>query len=471
MLGGVVLAGGLLLAPRAVAQPVPAVQDAIVADALADKSGHEFLTRLCDDFGGRLTGSANNRGALERTVAELKALGVDARLEPFKMPGWVRDDDEAELVAPLKRKLRAAALSYTRPHERFEADVVDIRDGREEDFVGLDATGKIGLLAPTTARATRQLEESAVRHGLRGILFVDRVAGGELLCRTGSFNGTPLRLPCFAITQEEGFWMGRLLKRGEKFTVSLLTRSHCRMIETGNIVATFPGRTADTIIVGAHFDSWDLGQGATDNGIGIAQLFAVAKVLKAHAPENLRTIELVWFNGEEQGLFGSRIYASGLKDRPVAAMVNLDMVGFPLSVNALGYDELVPVLERFDASLGARKLKQGVSSISWFGSDHTSFQLEGIPAITLGGRIEPDVTRYYHDFADTVEKVDSRMIPEVAATTAALVYRLANEPGLGVTRRTPVETAALFRKFDLEKRLTNLGLWPFGDPSPETKKP
>ena len=144
---------------------------------------------------------------------------------------------------------------------------------------------------------------------------------------------------------------------------------------------------------------------------------------------------------------------------------------FVISVNALGYDELVPVLERFDASLGARKLKQSVSNISWFGSDHTSFQLEGIPAITLGGRIESDVTRYYHDFADTVEKVDPRMIPEVAATTAALVYRLANEPELAARHRTPAETAALFRKFDLEKRMTTLGLWPFGELPPAPAKP
>jgi Zn-dependent M28 family amino/carboxypeptidase len=300
-----------------------------------------------------------------------------------------------------------------------------------------------------------------------GILFIDRVNGGQLLARTGSFNGVPLRIPVYGITQEEGLWMSRLLKRGETVRVSMLTRSHCAPVETANIVVKFPGQTADTIVVTAHFDSWDLGQGATDNGLGTAQLFALAKVLKAHAPENLRTIELVWCNGEEEGLWGSRFHAPTMKDRPVAAAVNLDMVGFPLSVNSLGYDELVPVLQRFDASLGTRQLKQGVTNINWFGSDHTSFQLEGIPSITLGGRIEPDVVRYYHDFADTVEKVDPRMIPESTATIAALVYRLANEPGLSTTRRTPAETAALFRKFDLEKRMKGVGLWPFPDLPPE----
>jgi hypothetical protein len=110
-----------------------------------------------------------------------------------------------------------------------------------------------------------------------------------------------------------------------------------------------------------------------------------------------------------------------------------------------------------------------VANINWFGSDHTSFQLEGIPALTFGGRIDPDVVRYYHDFADTVEKVDPRMIPESAATIGALVYRLANEPGLATKRRTPGETAALFRKFDLEKRLKSVGLWPFPDLPTEPK--
>jgi Iap family predicted aminopeptidase len=458
-------------APYASAQPVPAVQEAIVADALADKTSHDFLVRLCDDFGGRLTGSDNNRGAMARTLADLKALGIDARLEPFVMPGWVRGDDEAVMLAPVVRKLRAASLSYTQPHAKFEAEVVDIHDGREADFAGLDAKGKIGLLAPNTTVPRGQYETAAVQHGMRGILFIDRVAGGQLLARTGSFTGVPLRIPVYGITQEEGNWMLRLLARGQKVRVSLRTRSHCEKIETANLVATFPGRTADTIVVGAHFDSWDLGQGATDNGIGTAQLFAVAKLLRKHAPQNLRTVELVWFNGEEEGLWGSSIHAGAMKPRSVAAMVNLDMVGLPLSVNALGYDELLPLLERFNDSLGARKLKQGVSNINWFGSDQTPFQLEGIRSITLGGRIEPDVVRYYHDFADTVEKVDPRLIPEASATIAALVYRLANEPGLSTARHTAEETAELFRKFDLEKRLKGIGFWPFGDLPPAPRKP
>lgn len=446
------------------AQPVQAVQDAIMKEAGADQSGHEFLTRLCDDFGGRMTGTPGNRGALERTLAELTELGIEARLEPFKMPGWVRGKDEVEMLAPVRRPLRVASLSYTQPHEQFEAEVVDIGQGRDEDFAGLEAAGKVGLLAPNTTVPRGQYEKAAVAHGMRGILFIDRVAGGQLLARTGSFTGEPLRIPVYSITQEEGNWIGRLLKRGQTVRISMVTRSHCEEIETANIVATFPGRTADLVVVGAHFDSWDLGQGAMDNGIGTAQLYVIAKMLRAHAAQNLRTIQLVWFNGEEQGLWGSRVHAPTLHDRPVAAMINLDMVGFPLSVNSLGYDDLLPLLERYNASLGEKKLKQGVGNINWFGSDHTPYQLAGIRSITFGGLIPPESVRYYHDLADTIDKVDPRIIPESAAVIAALAYRLANEPGLTTSRVSAADTEALFRKFTLETRMKGVGLWPFAEP-------
>ncbi len=457
----------LLLASALCAQPDQKIQDAIYADAIADSAGHDYLTRLCDDFGGRLTGTPENWAAMERTIEELKALGIEARLEKFKMPGWVRGDDEVTLLAPVARRIRAAALSYTNPHAPFEAEVVDIGDGREEDIAKLTApAGKIGLLSPNTSVPRGQYEKAAVKAGMKAILWINRVNGGQLLARTGSFQGEPLQIPMYNVTQEEGFWLRRLLERGQTVRVRLHTRSHCQEVETANIVATLPGRTADTIVVGAHFDSWDLGQGAMDNGTGTAQVFAIAKVLKEHAPVNERTIELVWFNGEEQGLWGSRVHAPTLKDRPVAAAINLDMVGFPLSVNSLGYDDLLPILERYNESLGEKKLKQGVTNITWFGSDHTPYQLEGIRAITFAGVIPPESVRYYHDLADTIDKVEPKLISESTAAIATLVYRLANEPGLPTTRVSAKDTEALFRKFDLQKRMQGVGLWPFAEPAP-----
>ena len=146
-------------------------------------------------------------------------------------------------------------------------------------------------------------------------------------------------------------------------------------------------------------------------------------------------------------------------------MINLDMVGYPDSVNALGSAELVPVLEKFNATLGTRKLAKGVDNQDWFGSDQTPYQLQGIRTITFGATIPPEDVRYYHDFGDTFDKVSPEIVGESSATVAALTYWLANEPGLDATRMSPQEAAGLFAEKGLEERMRELGLWTFGDVS------
>ena len=441
------------------AQPAPLP---VVTELLADRSGYDLLGRLCDDFGGRLTGSPASRAAMDALVNELRALGLKPERQNFTMPGWVRGDDEVTLVAPLPspRRLRVAALSYTQPHEPFEADIVDIGQGRDEDFSKIEVRGKVGLLAANTTVPRGLYEKAAVERGMRGVLFINREAGGQLLARTGAFSGEPVKIPVYSLAQEEGRWIGRLLARGQKVRVRLHTRSHCESIETTNLIVRFPGRTAEKIIIGAHFDSWDLGQGAMDNGIGLAQLFSIAKYLAAHPAERLHPIELIWYNGEEQGLWGSRYAAAAAHADPIAVMVNLDMVGYPLSVNACGAAELLPSLTRFSATMPVERLREGVKNVAWLASDHTPYQLAGINVITFGAFIDREVNRYYHDVADTFDKSDPKLLAESAATIGALTLFLADDPSLSAKRHSPAEVAELVKIHGLAPRLTAMGLWP-----------
>ena len=421
---------------------------------------HAFLEKLCDDFGGRLTGSAANAGAMDRLAAELRGLGYAPEKMPFTMPGWERGDDRVELVAPFARRLRVASLSYTQPHAAFDADVVDLGDARTADLEKLETRGRIGVLSPGTALQTSEIVAMAVARGLRGVLFVNREGGGQLLARSGSFSGTPLPLPIYSITQEEGRWLQRLLARGTPVRVRMETKSRCVETKTANLHLRIPGRVASRLIVGAHFDSWDLGQGAMDNGIGIAQLYALAVALRRVTPHH--TVELVWFNGEEQGLFGSRQAASQLGDTPVVAMVNLDMVGVPISVNALGDDSLVPALERWHTARGeTRRLAKGVENLNWAASDHTPYQLAGVRTITFNAPIPRESVRHYHDMADTIDKVSLQLIDDSAAIIVELVRTLANDATLSAMRRSPEETEKLFTRFGLEKRMKAMGLGAF----------
>jgi Iap family predicted aminopeptidase len=422
------------------------------------RAAHQMLTHLCDDFGGRLTGSSANEGAMASLSGQLRALGLQPVEEPFAMPGWERGSDEVWMTEPVSRQLRIAALGYTQPCAPFEADVVDVGNGTAAHYPP-QARGRVALLDPSSILATRDVARIAMEKGVRAVLYVDREGGGQLLARTGSFIGEALPLPIVSVTQEEGRRFQRLLARGRPLRVRLEIRSRCLSVRTRNLKVIFPGRSRDLVIVGAHFDSWDLGQGAMDNGLGVAQLFALARALRGR--DLARTVELVWFNGEEQGLWGSRYDAGHLGNAPVVAMVNLDMVGTPIAVNALGDPTMVAPLERWNASRGARRLPLGVKNINWFGSDHLPYQLAGVRAVTIDGEIPRDSVRYYHDYADTIDKVPEKIVVYASAVIGDLVVDLANDPSLGAYRRPAPETEALFTVFDLQRRMKGIGYWPF----------
>jgi Iap family predicted aminopeptidase len=424
----------------------------------SSRAAHATLTRLCDDFGGRLTGSAANRGALDQLAAELQALGLTPTIDRFKMPGWERRKDRVDLVAPLTRPLRVAALSYTQPHRAFEAEVVDIGAGAASDYAA-NVRGKVLLLGASSALGMREASRLAAVRGAKGILFINREGGGQLLARTGSFIGEALPLPIYTLTQEEGKWLQRLLERQRPVRVRMETRSRCREIDTANLVLRLPGRSTERIVVGAHFDSWDLGQGALDNGLGVAQLFALAHALRGR--ELARTVELVWFNGEEQGLWGSRHAAAQLGDTPVVAMINLDMVGVPIAVNALGDASLGPALERWNTGRTGHPLPLGVQNINWFGSDHTPYQLAGVRTITFNAPIPRESVRYYHDLADTIDKLPEQIVVDSTAVIGDLVLALVDDVSLAAFRRSPEETEKLFTTAGLDRRMRAIGYWPF----------
>ena len=175
------------------------------------------------------------------------------------------------------------------------------------------------------------------------------------------------------------------------------------------------------------------------------------------------SVELIWFNGEEQGLHGSRHAAARLGDTPVVAMLNLDMVGVPWAVNALGDDSLVPSLERWRASGAAsRRLARGVENINWVASDHTPYQLAGVRAFTFNGPIPRESVRYYHDLGDNMDKVSPELIRDSSSVIIDVVRALASDPGLGAWRREPAATRELFTRFNLERRMAAMGLWPPG---------
>lgn len=452
------LPAGHVAAQSPAADPV---RQAIVGDALLSEGAYHLLDALSTRFGPRMAGTEGSRQAMDVLEEALRALGLQTRREAFAYPGWHRGDDRVEVVTPLARPLRAVALGYSPAHAPLEAPLAYV--ARAEDAVsGLDTLrGRVLLLAPnlTFSHADQQALAAA---GVRGLLLINRVGEGQLLARTANQHGEAAPFPLYTLTQEEGFWLERLLAT-QPVRVRLTTRSQPTAAQGYNLVATLPGTSGQKVVVGAHFDSWDLGQGALDNGLGVAQLYEAARLLARHSPGLPHTVEFVWFDAEELGLWGSRRYAERAGLDSIRVMLNLDMVGEPQGLNAMGFAELVPLLERASEGLGVWDFTRPLANQTWLGSDHHPFVAAGIPAVTFHAPIHPEAARFYHDFGDTFDKVDRAMLARASAVVALVTRTLARDTTTPLRRYTPAETAALLRAAGLEDRLRGLGQWPFGD--------
>jgi Iap family predicted aminopeptidase len=443
------------------------IDQRIVGDAILNPEGYRLLDTLTTRYGGRMAGTPGNAASLDHLEQRLKALGIATRRERFDIPGWRRGEDRLEFVSPRSGPLRVAALGYVDAHGPVEASLVRIRSTDPDvliDAMGTDATtGKIGLAAPHLRFGQEELRRFAEESGLLGILLINRVDGGQLLARTANFSGEPAPLPVVSITAEDGGVLGRLLDAGANPVVRLQTTSECVELSVENLIATLPGRSDSIVLVGGHVDSWDLGDGAIDNGLGVAQLFDVARLLHTHNRRQEHTVEVAFFNAEEWGLWGSRDYVERHDLSRLRVMINLDMVGRPIALNAMGFDELLPVLEGFVGDLGAWNLEPKVANKTWLGSDHHPFIVEGIPAITLNAPIDREQGRYYHDGADTFDKIDAEMLGRATAITALLVRALANDTTSDLRRYESGEVVEMFRAVGLEDRMRRMGLWSFGD--------
>ncbi|MBT3342758.1 MAG: M28 family peptidase [Gemmatimonadetes bacterium] len=435
----------------------------IVGDAVLGNQGYELLEHLTTQFQGRMAGTPGNTQSMDYLEDLLKELGIATHRERFDVPGWRRGTDRVMVSKPAERPLRAAALGYVAAHKAVEAELAYIANTDFDQLNPEQTRGSIGLAAPNIRFSHGEYERLAQDFGLVGVLLTNRVDGGQLLARTANHEGYPCPLPVYSITMEDGKWLRRLHETDADPVLRLETTSDCVDLSVENLVATLPGRSEQKIVLGGHFDSWDLGQGAMDNGLGIAQLFEAARLLWAHSAENEHTVEIVFFNAEEWGLWGSRDYVDRNDLTDVRVMLNLDMVGRPIAINAMGFAEMLPMLGAFAAGLGSWSLEPKIANKTWLGSDHHPFILHGVPAITLNAPIGEDQVRYYHDPSDTFDKIDAEMLGRASAIVALLAHELANDTSSGLRQYNEEETAELFRSAGLENRMRKAGQWPFGE--------
>ena len=228
------------------------------------------------------------------------------------------------------------------------------------------------------------------------------------------------------------------------------------------MIAEIPGTGKDIVVVGAHFDSWDWGQGANDNGSGVAAVLEAARVLRSMDIKPMATIRFVFFSREEEGCLGSRayVYAHNAElDRHRMFIVMDGGAQLPLGIGVKGRHDLLqpltPLMEPLQAIGAKRLLPDGE-----VGSDDEPLIALGIPAVELN--TEPgDSDTNHHAITETLEKIDPQALSADTAGMALAALAIANaDPAPGRRLQAP-EILELLKRTNLlgEARLLRGNAW------------
>ena len=294
----------------------------IIGASLVSDHAWTRLAYLTDQIGHRLSGSKSLERAVDWALAEMKRDGLDnVRGEKVMVPHWVRGEESLEMTVPRPLKLTMLGLgnSISTPAEGITADVVVARNFAELDALGEKVRGKIVLynVPFTNYGATVQYRGSgpsrAARYGAVAALVRSVTPVSLQSPHTGgmSYDEQQPKIPAAAVTIEAAEMLQRLYDRGERVTVRLkMEAKFLPDAESANVIAELRGteKPDEFVVIGGHFDSWDVGQGAHDDGGGCIMAWEAVRLLKELGLRPRRTIRVVLYTNEENGLRGGDAY-------------------------------------------------------------------------------------------------------------------------------------------------------------------
>ncbi len=432
------------------------ISDSTQIKNLADEvmirsTAYKNLRTLCKEIGPRLSGSSNALRAVYAGKKMLEAAGADTvYLQPCIVPHWVRGAKEEGyiLINGTKEKIKLTSLGNSEGTngKLINADVVEIK--KMEDISRVNVKGKVVLINiemnPTYIKTFRAYGESGVgrragpslaaEYGAVAVMVRSLASNEDDHPHTGAtvYNDSFPKIPAVAISTQMANKISSVLQSGK--TVKAMIKSNCKMIGTANSFnvigeirgAKFP---AQIITVGGHLDSWDLAEGAHDDGTGVVQSIEIIRSIKAQGIKPLRTIRAVLFMNEENGGGGSKAYLQNAKQKKEQHI-------FALESDAGGF---TPRGFNLDMSLEKeQKVKEwaplfyqyGVYDFKEKGSGSDVGPLKEIGTSLAG--LQTDSQRYFdlhHAETDVFEAVSKRELDLGAMNMAALIW-LVSEYGL-----------------------------------------
>ncbi|MGD8815932.1 MAG: M28 family metallopeptidase [Acidobacteriota bacterium] len=438
--------------PQPLAAAVPASQsladtyrdaaNRLIDAALADAAAWQRLARLTDTFGPRFSGTQNLEDAIDWILEEMERDGLDnVHGEPAMVPRWVRGEESAELVEPRPRALPMLGLggSVATPAEGITAEVLVVRSFDDLEARAAEARGKIVLFnAPftnygQTVRYRTGGAVAAARAGAVASLIRSVTPYSQQTPHTGGMSyeeGVP-RIPHAAITVEDADMLQRFQDRGERIVVRLkMSAQTLPDVRSRNVVAEIRGSELpdQVVVLGGHIDSWDVGQGAMDDGGGCVAAWEAVRLMKALGLRPRRTVRVVLWTNEENGLRGGNAYRDAHTrelDDHILAMESDGGVFAPTGFGFDGSDEALAILRRIATLLD--RIGAGTINAGGGGADIGPIVRQGVPGMEL----EVDGTRYFwyhHTDADTMTVIDANEMARCVAALAVIAYVVADMP-------------------------------------------
>lgn len=466
-------------AKSGVSTPSHDAVDALIAQSLGPSPLGETLRILCDEVGGRQTGTPALERAVDWAVENFRKAGVDeVHTEKYSVPQtWREGATRVEIVSPVQFRLQAVSVGWApaTPTGGIEAPIVDAREGNPSDFAKLAGQAK-GAILLVRSKPMLTLDdlfaeylkapgiiEQAVQANASAIIFMSTRPRDLLYRHTNSQFGNMDRLPMAIVAREDAMRVARFLESGQSVKMRLSIPNEIGgPFETENVVAEIRGREKpeEVVILGAHLDSWELGTGALDNGCNAAMVIDVARAIRAAKVRPRRTLRFILFTGEEQGLLGSKAYVQKHRNEMndiVATVIFDEGVGRVSGYSLGGRKDILPAVEEILKPLGDWASNSHTTD-AFIGTDNFDFLLEGVP--TLVANQDPtDYLPNYHASSDTLDKVDLRELKVQEAYAAVTVYGIADRTERLGIRQSRLQVESLLTETQLDQQMKTFGLW------------
>lgn len=419
----------------------------VYSEALTSFDSYYMLRDLCKNIGGRLTGSKNANDAVTFIESRLKEMKLDnVYLQEMKVRNWERGEKEVGYANTNKGRVNfnvcALGISVGTGDKGIEAKVVEVKSWDELRNLGKEnVQGKIvffsraadqrgyttgyGYGSSVDQRVRGAIE--GARYGAVGVIVRSATVSYDNFPHTGvmRYNDSLTKIPAIAISTKDSDVLSSLLKENKELTFYFRTTCHQdEDTESFNVIGELKGseKPEEIIVVGGHVDSWDLGEGAHDDGTGIVQSIEVLRIFQTLGIKPRHTIRFVGFMDEEIDQKGGRKYAEIVKAKNEIHLAAIETDGGGFTPHGFSFEVSEEKLQQY-------KDLQKYFAPYWMhlfvkggGGVDVSFLKE--TGTTLIGLIT-DSQRYFdyhHSANDVFENVNRRELQLGSASIAALVY-------------------------------------------------